>query len=174
MTSGGDQCGFEFSIFGLGHPARSKLICELPQVRACTKPTSTVNSRLGWSSRDHDGWHVHTRRTHQRCWYRLITTSHEDDCIERIGPYTLLYIHCHEIAIQHGGWLHKRLTKGHRWELDWQPSSLQDTALNGLRKSSKVNVAVDQFGPTVADSNDRATSEGRLSDALGLQIRSVN
>ena len=123
---------------------------------------------------EHDGWYVGACCSHELGWDSFVAAAEEDDRVERVGTNALLDIHCHQVSIEHGGGLHQVLPERDRRELQWEPSAKEDAALDCVGELAKVEIAVDELRPGVADADYRSARERGARDAFGVDGGAVN
>ena len=122
---------------------------------------------------DHDRGDVRARCSEDAGRVRLVAAGEQDDTIERVGADRLLDVHRHQVPVQHRRRLHQRLAQRHHRELEREAARLQHAALDRLSQPAKVDVAVHELAPAVADPDQRLPAERLIRDAARLQPRAV-
>jgi hypothetical protein len=90
------------------------------------------------------------------------------DAVERIAANRFFDIHAGEIAEQHRGRPQLRLAERHDGKLEWKSAGLVHAAFHEFRELAEMSVARREFGPRVADADDRAAIEEIVRIALIL------
>jgi len=100
---------------------------------------------------------------------RLVTVAEEHDGIDWIRSQHLLYVHGHEIAIEHGGRFGELLAERNRGEFERKTASRDHTALHGRRDLTQVIVTIIELAPGISDADHWPSGELVHIDADGAQ-----
>ncbi len=153
--------------FFLKHAAGTDRFAEAPDI-ACPDIAALELAGQHRSPRHYNRRDVYTARTHHQGRSSLVTTTHQDDAIDRICANRLLHVHADEVSKQHGRWFHKGFAERHHRKLDGKTTGLINPALHRFRQLPKVRVTRRQLRPRIANADHRPSIKFMRRDTLIL------
>jgi hypothetical protein len=123
---------------------------------------------------DDDGRDVDAGRAHQQGRGGLVAADQQHHAVHRIAADGFFDVHAGQVTGQHGGRAQVRFAAREHREFDREAARLQDAALDVFGDLAEVGVAGGEFGPGIADADDRLALEFMVGDALVLHPAPVH
>nr|GEU28270.1 hypothetical protein [Tanacetum cinerariifolium] len=142
------------------------LLVQLPDGGAGTDVLAVQFTVEHGAAGDHDGRNVDRRGAHQQRRGGLVAADQQHHAIHRIAADRFLDVHGSEVTGQHGGWAQIGFAVREDGEFDREAARFQDAALDVFGQFAEVGVAGGEFGPGVADADNRFALEFVVRNAL--------
>ncbi len=113
-----------------------------------------------------DGGQIAGGGAHQQGRSGLVATHEQNDAVTGIAADGFLDVHAGEIAEEHRRGTQQHLAEGHHRKFQRKAACFPDAALYPFGDFAEVRVAGREFGPGVADADDRTAGEHVVRPAL--------
>ncbi len=106
------------------------------------------------------------RGAHQQGRRGFVAAHQQDDAVNRIAADGFFHVHAGQIAEEHRGGTQQRFAERHHRKFQRKAACFPHAALYPFGDFAEVRVAGREFGPGVADADDRAAIEQVVRPAL--------
>src|SRR5450830_890404 len=154
--------------------ARLDLLAQLPDYGAGTDVLAFVFAVQHRTAGDDDRRDVATGRAHQQRRRGLVPADQHHPPTQRIAAEGFFDVHAGQIARQHGGRTQVGLAVGKHRKLHRETACFDDAALDVFSDLAEVRIAWRQFGPGVADADNRLALKLVIGNTLILHPAAVH
>ena len=126
------------------------------------------------STGHHDSGDVAAGGPHQQGRGGFVAAGQQHNAVNRVAANGFFHVHAGQIAGQHGGRAQVRFAVGEHRKFNREAACFDDAALDVLSNGTEMGVARRQFGPSVADTNDRFALKLMVGNALILHPAAVH